>query len=544
MSGFFTRTNRDMKYIFKSSSKLNKKQLKRKKRGISSLIGILLVIVELIISILFTYEIIKLNIFPLKYLAMFIIVIILLLLYNFTSQFTKSRGIGKFLSILISMLLVFGYLVGSKVNWTLQGITSNITKTDSIHLVVLKEDTASSLADTLNYTYGYNNQYDGELPVKAIEKINSENDISLNVKTYNSWEQITNALYQNNEIQLIAINSNIYKTLLEEDESFSGKTRILDTITITTKVAVEKGEVKQKGDCFIMYISGNDDYGTISDTGRSDVNILAVINPETRQVMLISTPRDYYITISRPDSSGKIITGLDKLTHAGNAGTKYSMEALSNLFGVDIDYFFKVNFDGCVNIIDALGGITIFSDVDFVNGTDAAPERYHFVKGTNECDGAKTLAFVRERKAFLAQGDLQRGKNQQAAIAAMIEKATSPAILTNYSAILDAVSDMMYTNMPTESIQQLIKDQLSDSTPWNVQSYSLTFTPETREEDYIKPLQVYGGSGWSCRPDYDSVNMAIKLIQKTQNDEIFNVDEVIEEIENLENSDNNTSVIN
>ncbi len=96
----------------------------------------------------------------------------------------------------------------------------------------------------------------------------------------------------------------------------------------------------------------------------------------------------------------------------------------------------------------------------------------------------------------------------------MIEKATSPAILTNYSAILDAVSDMMYTNMPTESIQQLIKDQLSDSTPWNVQSYSLTFTPETREEDYIKPLQVYGGSGWSCRPDYDSVNMAIKLIQK------------------------------
>ncbi len=87
-------------------------------------------------------------------------------------------------------------------------------------MLFLKEDTASSLADTLNYTYGYNNQYDGELPVKAIEKINSENDISLNVKTYNSWEQITNALYENNEIQLIAINSNIYKTLLEEDESF------------------------------------------------------------------------------------------------------------------------------------------------------------------------------------------------------------------------------------------------------------------------------------------------------------------------------------
>ena len=118
----------------------------------------------------------------------------------------------------------------------------------------------------------------------------------------------------------------------------------------------------------------------------------------------------------------------------------------------------------------------------------------------------------------------------------MIEKATSPAILTNYSAILDAVSDMMYTNMPTESIQQLIKDQLSDSTPWNVQSYSLTFM---NEANYIKPLQVYGGSGWACLPDYDSVNMAIKLIQKTQNDEIFNVYEFVQELENLEDSTNN-----
>jgi len=531
MSGFFTRTNNDIKYIFRRSARLNKRERMRKKRGISALIGILLVLIELIISFLFTYEIIKLNIFPTKYLLMFIIVMVLLLLYNFTSQFTKSRGIGKFLSIFLSILLVFGYLVGSKINWTLQGITSNIIKTDSIDLIVLKEDNASSIADTLGYTYGYNSQHDGELPVKAIDKINSENNASLNTKTYSNWEQLIEAIYENNDIQLIAINSNLRKTLAEEYTEFNSKTRILDTITITTKVAVEKGEVKAKDACFIMYISGNDEYGTVSDTGRSDVNILAVVNPETRQVMLISTPRDYYINISRPDANGKIITGLDKLTHAGNAGTKYSMEALSNLFGIDIDYFFKVNFDGCINIIDALGGITIFSEVNFTNGTDAAPERYHFVEGANECDGAKALAFVRERDAFPA-GDLQRGKNQEAAISAMIEKATSPAILTNYADILEAVSDMIYTNMPTESIQQLIKDQLSDATPWNVQSYALSFTNESGS----KPLQVYGGTGWAAVPDYNSVNIAIKLIQKTQNDEIFNVDEVIEEINSSENT--------
>ena len=117
MANFFTKTNKDMKYIFKKSTNLNKKEKRRKKRGVMALIGLLLVLVELVISGLFLFEIFKLDIFPTKYFIMMIVILVLILLYNFKSQFTKAHYFGKFLSVLMSVILVFGYLVGSKVNW-------------------------------------------------------------------------------------------------------------------------------------------------------------------------------------------------------------------------------------------------------------------------------------------------------------------------------------------------------------------------------------------------------------------------------------------
>jgi LCP family protein required for cell wall assembly len=267
----------------------------------------------------------------------------------------------------------------------------------------------------------------------------------------------------------------------------------------------------------IIYLSGNDDYGEITSTGRSDVNILAVMNPKTRQMLLVSTPRDYYMKIS----NGNGVTGLDKLTHAGNAGVEYSVKALESLYGISIDYYVKLNFTGCVNIVNALDGITVNSSVEFTNGSDAAPESYHFTVGPNECDGEKTLAFVRERHVF-ADGDFQRGKDQEAAVKAILDKATTPAILANYSSVLNATSSMFLTNMPSNTITSLIKGQIADSTSWNVQQYSVGGTTDTKNG------QVYGLSGMSVViPDNNSVNTAVKLIDKITNGDVFQVDDYI-----------------
>ncbi len=108
-------------------------------------------------------------------------------------------------------------------------------------------------------------------------------------------------------------------------------------------------------------------------------------------MLLVSTPRDYFVPLS---ISGGIP---DKLTHAGIYGVDVSMDTLGMLYDVNVDYYFRVNFGGFVDIINALGGITVHSDYEFVSSEGG----YYFSQGENYVDGDQSLAFARERQAFL-----------------------------------------------------------------------------------------------------------------------------------------------
>lgn len=517
MSNFFSKTKGDMKYLFKHSDKLSLKGKRRRKRAIVTLIGLLLVLIQLVLMILFLLKIFKLDLLPLKYVIMMNIILLLLTLYNFTSQFTRAHVLGKLLAVLMSIVLTFGFLFASKLEATFLSISGTSTKTDIVDVIVLKDDAANSIKDAKDYSFGYNSSLNNDIIQKAINDINAENNTVINSQKYYDWDTLLNNLYSNKEIKAIIMNDSIRSTLLEQYTDFDAKTKIIGTIKITTEIKLNASDKKVNEEPFVVFISGNDGYGDISSTGHSDVNILAIIHPKTRQVLLVSTPRDSYVTMSNSD--GK--TGLDKLTHSGNPGVEYTLKAIEDIYGVNIDYYYKINFSGCEEIVNALGGITINSDVSFTNGLEAAYSRYDFNVGPNECDGQMALAFVRERKAF-NDGDFQRGRNQAAAIKGIIDKATSPSILSSYSNVLDAVSDMLYTNMPSSTITALIKGQLANPTSWNVQSYSITGTTGSRDG------QVYGLKGMSVVfPDYDSINTAIELINKTINGETFNVDDYI-----------------
>ncbi len=516
MSNFFSRAKGDMKYLFKSSSRLNEKNKRRKKRAILTVIGLAIVCIQLIVSVLFGVNLAILGLLPTKYYVMLLIVLVLILLYDFLSQFTRAHIFGKCLAVLMSGILIFGTIAAGKINSTLKTITKTTTQTDVIDIIVLADDKAASIADTLKYSFGFNAEADGSLVSRAVEKIQNDNNATLKIGPYTEWEDLIEALYGGKDIKAMIVSHALYPTLTEQFEDFSTKTKIVGTVELVTEVQIQAADKNVASESFIVYISGNDGYGSISDTGRSDVNILVTVNPKTRQILLVSTPRDYYVNIS--NAKGK--SGLDKLTHAGVAGTKYSIKALEDLYRIKIDYYCKVNFSGCIDIVDAVGGITINSSVAFTNGLDAAPIRYNFVKGPNKCDGAKTLAFVRERHVF-AQGDLQRGRNQMAAIQGIIDKVTSPAILANYSAVLDAGSKMVVTNMPTSTITDLIKSQIANPSAWNIQSYSAA----ALSTDYLD-CHVYDYKAQSVViPDYTSVNTAIKLMNMTYNGETFNVND-------------------
>ena len=192
-------------------------------------------------------------------------------------------------------------------------------------------------------------------------------------------------------------------------------------------------------DSFALYISGIDQWGSVSTVrGRSDVNIVAIVNPKIHKVLLINTPRDYYVQLH-----GK--TGLkDKLTHAGVYGIDMSLNTLEDLYDINIDYYLRVNFDTLVKLVDVIGGIEVYSDKTFISSHQ---RDWKIKEGMNKMDGKQALAYSRERYAY-KEGDRHRGKNQQDVITAIIKKASSSkVILTKYNSILDTLEGSFQTNI-------------------------------------------------------------------------------------------------
>ena len=252
---------------------------------------------------------------------------------------------------------------------------------------------------------------------------------------------------------------------------------------------------------FVIYLSGVDTRGELTENARSDVNILAAVNPVTKRVALVNTPRDYYVDLAGTSSK-------DKLTHAGLYGVETSMETLGNLYGVNVDHYIRINFAGFISIIDALGGVDVYSDQAFTSvGSPGYYDPTTFAEGWNHLDGKSALAFARERHAF-ASGDIQRGINQMKVIDAMMNKLKSPTVLMSFSKLMDAVSDCFVTSLSQEQISALVRMQLASLSDWDIQSCTVTGTSGKSSQCY----SAKGQSLYVMKPDENSVNQAKELI--------------------------------
>ena len=273
----------------------------------------------------------------------------------------------------------------------------------------------------------------------------------------------------------------------------------LGSVTSGVLTGVEANKITKEP--FVVYLSGVDNRGELTEKARSDVNILAVVNPTTKQAALINTPRDYYVYLAGTDSK-------DKLTHAGLYGVETSMATLGNLYGVNVDDYIRINFAGFISIIDAIGGVDVYSDQAFTSvGSPGYYDPTTFAEGWNHLDGKSALAFARERHAFKT-GDIQRGINQMKVIDAMAEKLKSPALLMSFSKLMDAMSDCFVTSLSQEQISALVRMQLGDLSSWDIQSYSVTGTGGKSSKCY----SAKGQSLYVMKPDESSVNEAKALI--------------------------------
>ena len=449
------------------------------------------------LSLLFIIFIISTNIVPLKYLLLLFAIFILYDVGLFFLLFKKHKIkniIGYVLSgiLVIIMAILFYYL-----NVTMgffKGFGSNKYKEENYLVLVLNDSGFESLNDLSNIGYTSNELSNIN---EALTKLNEEITIE-NIKYDNNVDMFDDLI--NKEIDSVLIEESSMALIYEQNEEYNGMFKTIYTINIKTEIEITK-EADVTNQPFTVYISGIDSYGSIATVSRSDVNMIATINPKTKQVLLISIPRDYYVQL-RGTTGYK-----DKLTHAGLYGVETSVGTLEDLLDVEINYYARVNFSSLEQIVDALGGVDVYSKYTFTS-SKATGGTYYFSKGYNHMNGKQALSFSRERKA-LPGGDRARGINQQAVIDGIIRKATSPAIITGYSKILSSLKGTFQTNMSDNDIQKLIKMQLNDMASWNITSYSLDGT-DGSEYTYSYPTQKL----YVMNPIEETVTEAQGLIDK------------------------------
>lgn len=496
----------------------NKKGHGKRDNQISWTIGIVLGVIQAVASVVFMIALFVLDMLPVKYLAIIAGLLLIALLIVFTSQLlSKKKGIaGKIFSVLMSVILAVGSFYIFKANGTVSEISGSGTKVDKVVVAVLADDPAESIQDAKDYSFGVQYALKGEEIQETVGAINEELGSAIAETEYRSVQEQATALH-NGDVQAIIYNEAYNGILSEEFGDFGNSIKVIYSHSIETKVENNAAEqVEVKDDTFTVYISGIDVYGAIETNSRSDVNIMAVVNPTSHQILLVTTPRDYYVEI--PGISGG---ELDKLTHAGIYGVDASMATLGQLYDTTIDFYARVNFTSLVEMVDALGGVDVYSEQAFTTSEDTGLVM-NVVQGENHFNGQQALAFSRERMN-VDGGDFQRGKNQQAVITAMIKKAVSPAILVGANGILNSVSGNVDTNMSQDQIQTLIKTQLSDGGAWNIKSVA---AEGTGDQQYC--FSSPGSLLYVTQPDPNSVASIKAMIDSVENGEVFTDSEVVQ----------------
>ena len=472
--------------------KQKKKRLKKSVlfRGLS--------FVLILISLVALFLIYRLGVLPIKY---FLIVVLFFLVINFIiyrfviSNNWKKRMFGSMMAFLFLILFSVGIFYESVTIQFFKDAFQSRERTENYQVLVLNSSNYGSLKELKNGKIGVPFANFSSGAKKMQEELKKKTSLTLQ-ESDNST--LVDSLLNKN-LRVIVMEEAQKNLFMEINEDFSTNVKVLETITVTVPNNIKKKDSKITKNSFHVFISGTDDYGTITETSRSDMNMIATINPVTHQVLLTSIPRDYYIPLHGINKG-------DKLTHSSLYGIDTSMKSLEDLLDIEIDYYVKVNFSSLVNLVDAVSGIDVNSEEEFTAHYFDEPVNdwitYHFYQGMNHLNGKQALAFSRERKSFLL-GDRVRAEHQQLVLSALINKVISPSIIKNYTNLLNALNGSFDTNMHYEDILGFLQLQLDSNPSWNIETNILEGT-DGSEHVYSMPSV----STYVMKPDDESVKSA------------------------------------
>ena len=495
--------------------------MSRRRRRNDWIPGAVITIIVIMLSVVFMGLLAMTKMIPTIYMLIIGIVlaviaaIIWLLVWH--TRYTGRFIGGTVLAVIMIAILAFGGFYINKTRSAISNISGETTEVTQMAVYVKSDDAADSVEATAGYTYGILSSLDRENTDGAVAHLNSEFGTEVQTKEYAGLTELADGIL-NGEVNAMLLNSG-YLSVYEDMDGYTDfSTKIKEVGTVDVESTIQSAEesapiepitTANGGKVYTIYLSGIDTRGEMTAKSRSDVNIIATVNTDTHEILLVSTPRDYFVPLSISGGAP------DKLTHAGIYGIDVCMDTLGMLYDIDINYYFRINFGGFVKVIDALGGITVNSDYDFDSKNILG---YHFNKGENYVNGEQALIFARERYAF-QEGDRQRGKNQMEVIRGVVKKALSPEILTSYSSILSSLDGCFGTNITYEEIAQILQQQLTNGGDWTIVSYSVNGTGAT-EKPYSMSQKAY-----VMVPDYNTVDKAKSLMEKVRNGEVVTQEE-------------------
>lgn len=489
-------------------TKRRRRSIKRKLYKRPGFYGLL---ISILFSILGIYWLLKFQLLPNLFLGFYILMAFLILLLVWYLLVHRHRRWMKVIGFILAGCIVLVNCVESYYLYTTYSALEKMNESDPqkgdyIELYVLKDSLIHSAEDLQNRKVGYMKNSSPE-QIQQMKSWLQEQNITCSYVEYESSLEMARNL--KGQVVDAVILYQPYLSVLEGYEgleNFHNSVRSIHQIPWKQDALGKADQVDVTITPFTILVSGIDTYGEIGSAGRSDVNMLITVNPVSRQIMLVSIPRDYYVEMECGEGAACPAGKKDKLTHTGIYGVQTTEKTLSKLFGININYDIRVNFSTVIKVIDELGGIVVNNVNSFTVG------KYQFEPGEIYMDGEEALVFARERYSFQA-GDRERGRNQMRVVEGMIKKALSPQILANYTGILNAVSDSIQMNLSAEDIAALVKMQLSKPSSWAIYAFSVTGSDAA---DFAPSL---GDNAYVMIPDENSLTQAKQDIQAVLNGE-------------------------
>jgi len=464
---------------------------RKKKKKHSPLIVYLfvsmLIITSITIGLIYFIDILPFNYFSL--LTGLILVIDLIFSVMLFSSKPVVKVFGGLVTTFYILIMILAIIYELNTIDFLKKIGDKEYITLNYNVVVLKSSSYTDLPSIKGEKVGIANGYKEEVTNKLDKKVR------VKYTSYSNYSELVDRLI-NKHINVILLEDSQYKILEEEYTGFENKVSVIYKFSVDVKQKTEKEKTDITKKPFNIFISGIDTYGNINSVSRSDVNMIMSINPTDKKILLTSIPRDYYVKLSG-------INEYDKLTHAGMYGIDTSIDTVETLLDTKINYYIKVNFSSLVKVVNTLDGIDVDSKYQFTS-----QDGYSFKRGINHLNGKKALSFARERKA-LPDGDRSRGENHQAVLAAIINKASSKSILTNYNSLLKSLKPSLVTNLSNKELTSFIKMQIDKDIKWNI-----TYVNLDGSDGYEYTYSYAKNKLYVMIPDEETIEYAKEEIRK------------------------------